>query len=96
MTRSNSRHIGELIKDVLKSNRLEDKITGTRIMAAWEKVMGVHIARYTESVSVKRNILTVHLRSSVMRNELEYARSKIILMINKELGEEVIKEVTFR
>ncbi len=96
MTRHNTRHIGELISELLKNNRLEEKITETRIMASWDKVMGGHIARYTESVSVRRGKLTVHLRSSVLRNELEYARDKIIRMINEELGEAIIREVVFR
>ncbi len=96
MPRSNTRHIGDVISEFLKNNRLGVKITETRIMSSWEKVMGGHIARYTESVSVRQGKLTVRLRSSVLRNELEYGREKIIRLINEELGEEVIRDVTFR
>ncbi len=96
MAKSNERTLGELIKEVLKHHRLEDKITETRIMSSWEKVMGAHIARYTDRVVIRGHVLTVYLRSSVLRNELAYAKSKIIRMINDELGEEIINKVVFR
>ncbi len=96
MTSTNTRPLGELIREVLRRHRLDGKITETRIMASWEKVMGTHIARYTDNVSVRQGRLTVYLRSSVLRNELEYAREKIIQKINEELGEQIVQDVVFR
>lgn len=96
MAQTNTRPLGELIREVLRRHRLDGKITETRIMASWEKVMGTHIARYTDNVSVRQGKLTVWLRSSVLRNELEYAQEKIIQKINEELGEQIVRDVVFR
>ncbi len=96
MAQTNTRPLEELIREVLRRHRLDGKITETRIMAAWEKVMGTHIVRYTDNVSVRQGKLTVWLRSSVLRNELEYAREKIIQKINEELGEQIVRDVVFR
>lgn len=96
MTKSNTRPLGELIREVLRRHRLDSKITETRIMSSWEKVMGAHIARYTDKVLVRQGRLTVYLRSSVLRNELEYGREKIIKLVNEELGEDIIRDVVFR
>ncbi len=96
MAHYNTRPLGELIREVLRRHRLDGKITETRIMSSWEKVMGTHIARYTDNVSVRQGKLTVYLRSSVLRNELEYAREKIIQKINEELGEEIVRDVVFK
>lgn len=93
MRRSNDQSLGELIKEFLKNNNLEDRITEARIVPVWEKVMGPHIARYTDRIRLQHHCLTVSLSSSVLRNELSMARSKIIQMINKEFGEEVVKEI---
>ena len=35
-------------------------------------------------------------RSAVLREELSYGRSKIIAMLNEEMGREVVKEVVLR
>jgi len=92
----NQKMLGEAIREFLRTYKLEEKITETRILSSWEKVVGPHIARYTRKISLKEQVLTVYLNSSVMRNELSLAREKIIGMINKEAGAEVVKEVHFR
>lgn len=92
----NQKSIGEAIREFLKAHQLEEKITETRIFVSWEKVMGRNIARYTEKISLKNKVLTVYMNSSAMRNELTLARDKIIQMINKEAGEEVINTIYFR
>ncbi len=96
MTKSNERPLGEIIREVLKHHRLEDKVTETRLMSSWEKLMGNHIARYTVRMVLRGSHLTVYLRSSVLRDELGFAKTKIIDMINQELGETVVSEVNFR
>jgi hypothetical protein len=41
-------------------------------------------------------VLYINLDSSVIRNELMMARSKIVEAINKEMGAEVIKDLVLR
>ncbi len=96
MTKSNERPLGEIIREVLKYHRLDDKVTETRLMLSWDKLMGNHIARYTVRLVLQGSHLTVYLRSSVLRNELGYAKTKIIDMINQELGETIVREISFR
>ncbi len=96
MKKSNEQTLGAAIREFLKNYRLEEKVTETRITASWEKVMGRNIACYTEKIVLKNNILTVYLRSSVLRNELSMAKTKIMDMLNKEAGQQVIKEIIFR
>ncbi len=96
MGRSNEKTLGEIIREVLKHHRLEDKITETRIMSSWEHVMGAHIARYTDRIVIKRGVLTVWLRSSVLRNELDYEKARIIRMVNEELGEPIVQRLTLK
>lgn len=96
MKRTNDQSLGTLIKEFLKTNNLEEKITETRIMSLWEKIMGPGIARYTQRMTLTRGCLIVYLSSSVLRNELEMGKSKIILLINKELEKETILELIFK
>ncbi len=96
MARTNERSLGDIIKDVLKRHGLEDKVTEARIFSLWEKIMGQPIAKYTNRLSLNQGCLIVYLRSSVLRNELAYAKTKIIKMINDELGKPVIRDIVFR
>ncbi len=96
MKKSNEQSLGAAIREFLKNFNLEEKVIETRVSSSWEKVMGRNIARYTEKIVLKNKILTVYLHSSVLRNELSMAKTKIKDMLNKEAGQEVIKEIIFR
>ncbi len=96
MARTNERSLGEIIKTVLKRHGLEDKLTETKIFTSWEKIMGQPIAKLTHKLAFQKGCLVVYLHSSVLRNELSYAKSKIIGLINKELGKPVVQDIVFR
>ncbi len=96
MTRTNERSLGEIIKTVLKRHGLEDKLTETKIFTSWEKIMGQPISKLTHRLVFQRGCLVVYLRSSVLRNELSYGKTKIIKLINEELGKPVIQDIVFR
>lgn len=96
MKKSNQQSIGEAIREFLRTHHLEEKITETRIAVFWEKIMGRHIARYTEKLELRNGVLTVYLTSSVLRSELSYGKTKIMRMINEEAGEDVLQDIVFR
>ncbi len=96
MPGTNERSLGDIIKIVLKRHGLEDKLTEAKIFSLWEKIMGAPIAKYTSRLSLKHGNLIVYLSSSVLRNELTYAKTKIIRMINDELGKPVVQDIVFR
>ncbi len=93
--KSNERPLGEIIREVLKHHRLDNKLCETRIRFQWAQLMGPHIDRYTDKVILQGTQLTIYLRSSVLRNELSFARKEIIEKLNKALGENMIQELIF-
>lgn len=96
MPGSNEKNIGDVIREFLKRHQLEDKITETRIMSSWEKIMGRHIARYTRRMVLRGDKLIVYLDSAVLRNELDMAKTKIIKLIHQEIGRDFLSEIIFR
>lgn len=58
--------------------------------------MGNGVNTYTRNVILKGSTLYVELGSSVLREELTHGKSKIVKMINEELGREVVKDVVLR
>jgi predicted nucleic acid-binding Zn ribbon protein len=96
MRKSNEQSLGEIIKQFIQAYKMEDKITEVRIIAAWEKVMGQQIHSLTDRILCREQVMTVYLRSAPLREELSLARTKIIDMLNKEVGQKAIKELHLR
>ena len=62
---------------------------------AFKKVMGAPIAKYTKEVYIKKKRMYVKLTSSVIREELSMGKSKIVNMVNEEIGRVVILDIVF-
>lgn len=78
---------------LLDAYKIKHKLYEYRIRAHWAELMGPSIARYTSKMEVYDGVLTIYLNSAPLRNELAYAKDKIIKTINEHLGERYIKEV---
>ena len=62
---------------------------------AFKKVMGDPIVKYTKEVYIKNKRMYVRLTSSVIREELSMGKSKIVNMVNEEIGRVVILDIVF-
>ncbi len=93
MRRSNEVTLGQAIRQFIEAYRFTDKLRHTQVTASWEAVVGTTIARRTTNLYIKNRTLFVVLDSPVIRNELSYARSKLVKLLNKEAGEKVIDDI---
>jgi hypothetical protein len=92
--RQNEFHsIQELMKDVIKENKLTKGMHQLSVTEAWAKLMGQGVVSYTNKIELQRTTLIVGLKSSVLREELSYGKEKIIKMMNEELGETLISKL---
>lgn len=94
--KSNEATLGQVIRELLKTYNLTDKLTEVRLVNSWESVVGKMIAKHTINLKVKKRKLFVKLDSAALTNELTYSKSRIIDMLNKEAGEKVIFDIVFR
>ncbi|WP_395060672.1 DUF721 domain-containing protein [Flavobacterium sp.] len=93
---NNQSIVGDILNQIIKTNKLESGLNQVFVIDAWKNLMGNGVNNYTRSVALRNNILYVELTSSVLREELSYGKDKIIKMINEELGKEVVKDVVLR
>lgn len=93
---SNENTVGDVLKFIIKENKLQSGIDQISVKEAWQSLMGNGVNSYTRSVLLKGTVLYVELSSSVLREELSFGKDKIIAMLNEELRREIIKEVVLR
>lgn len=93
---SNEGSIGDVLKHIISQNKLQPGMDAIAVKDAWFSLMGNGVKTYTRAVTLKGTTLYVELTSAVLREELSYGKTKIVAMINEELGREVIKDVVLR
>ena len=57
--------------------------------------MGKAVALKTQEVFISKGKLFVRLSSAPLKHELFMAKSRVLEIINSEVGEEVVSEVVF-
>jgi len=93
MSDANMRGIRDAIQEMLKTYRLDGKMAEVKLVASWEKVMGVMISRHTTEIFIRSKTLFVRLDSAALKNELAYGKEQIVLNLNEEAGSKVIEGV---
>ena len=88
--------MGEALQQFLKKSKLKTGIQAMQIEDVWEKIVGKTVAKYTDKLQIVGTTLFVSTMVAPLKNELLYQKEKIIELVNKELGEKVIKEVVIK
>ena len=95
MRKTNTVSISQIINEILREYKIDDKIKEVRIISAWSEVLGA-MANPSDELYIKNKVLFAKLSSSVIRNELYMRRSALVRMLNEKAGEEVITDVVLR
>ncbi|MFD0931187.1 DUF721 domain-containing protein [Psychroflexus salinarum] len=86
----------DLMEIFKNKHRLNPGLNKVDVENAWMTQLGPAIKNYTNEIKFKNNILTVHLSSSTLREELSYGKEKIIKTLNESLGRELISKLILR
>jgi predicted nucleic acid-binding Zn ribbon protein len=87
--------LGDAIKALLKQHNLERGYSEAGLIRSWERIVGPMIANHTTSLRIRKRVLFIEVDSAALRNELGYAREKILKALNQEAGQELIDEIVF-
>lgn len=94
--KNNNLNMGEALNEFIQANKLQKGMDKVNVQEAWETLMGNGVNNYTTAVELRNDTLFVSLSSSVLREELSLGKSKIIAMLNQELGKELVKKLVLR
>jgi len=84
------------MQDYIKEMNLGDKLREVGVIESWESIVGKAIAARTSRVYIREGILYVHLKSSIVRNELSMLREALREKLNSQAGTELIKEIVLK
>ncbi len=93
MRKTNEKPLKAAIEEFLDTFHLRDKLNQAKVIQAWEKVVGGMVARNTSQLHIRNKVLYVKVSSAALRNELLFARTKIMNALNKEVGAVVIEDI---
>ena len=83
------------ITGFLKKAGLEKGVSQNNALLIWKEVVGEKVSQNTEPEKVESGTLYVKASSPSWRQELVFKKTDIIKKLNKELGKNTIKEITF-
>ena len=88
--------LSEALNDFIQKNKLQHGIDRVNAREAWVNLMGNGVNNYTTAIELRNETLYVSLSSSVLREELSLGKSKILDMLNEELGKNLVKKIVLR
>ena len=88
--------IGGILDRVLKNLELDKKIGEGQALILWPQIAGPKMAARTRAVRVVSGKLYVEAVSSTWVQECMMLRPQLKKKLNDQLGEEIIKEISFK
>lgn len=96
MRRSNTEKLSDVLRQYIKENKLQQKLSEVDIVASWEEIMGKTVAHYTEELRISNGTLFVKTCSPMLRNELIMMKEEIRKRLNEKAGVDLIHQIVFR
>jgi predicted nucleic acid-binding Zn ribbon protein len=94
--KQNEQTLKEVLEEFIKTLHVSDKFDEVQIKESWGKIMGKMISKHTVNLFLKDKKLFITVDSAALRQELSYAKNKMIKLLNKEIGKPVVEDIVFR
>ncbi len=87
--------MADAFQDLLKAYRLEDTYQEKLLISTWPELVGKTIADRTSNVYIKDKKLFVKITSGPIKKELQLNKSKVIALIESQIGKGIVEDVVF-
>lgn len=87
--------LADAFQDLLKAYRLEDTYQQKLLISSWPSLVGKTIADRTSNVYIKDKKLMVKITSGPVKKELQLNKSKVIALIETQIGKGIVDDVIF-
>jgi len=93
--RGKEQPLGEVLEQLVSRYKMRAKLDEVQLHQWWDEILGPDIARQTDSLFLNGTRILVRISSSAVRNELVFAKGRLIEKINARFGSDRITEVIF-
>ena len=95
MDRKDICSIGDVLRQVIADNAMQDRLDELKAADTWPRIVGDYLAARTSRPSVRKGHMVVGVPDAGLRHELSMHRSIIIQDLNRIVGREVILSLRF-
>lgn len=95
MRRPEPQLLADIIKEKLMTDGIESQFNEQRVLYLWSEVVGPGVNRYTTRRFIDRGVLHLYISSASLKSELSFMRPKLIEVLNKAVGAQVVTEIQF-
>jgi predicted nucleic acid-binding Zn ribbon protein len=95
MKSSNEYTLKQAIEALIDQYKIEERLSETVVINDWEKIVGKMVARHTKNMHIKKRVLFVEFDNAALRNEISFAKTRLIAAINKSLKNDAIDDIVF-
>ena len=88
--------IREVLNKILKPADLRQLEFQARLRQVWEQNVSHLLGQHTELVDFNKKTLYVEVAANAWMQELHFLKPRILSAMQRQLGEQVIKDIKFR
>jgi predicted nucleic acid-binding Zn ribbon protein len=88
--------IGEAISQLFEKSKWKPKVNEVRLKDEWEAIVGKTIAKYTRSINLYDNVLTIYTDVAALKQELSLGKEQLKNNINEYLGEIAVYDIVIK
>ncbi len=94
--KKNDKPIKEVLQDFVQQKKINPGYYNAKILLIWKEKMGLSINQYTRSIKFYNGKLYLVIDSAPLKHELLLNKQKLIDLLNKELGTDIITDINFK
>ncbi len=91
--KSGDRSLESLLKDFVKRKPIAKGYNQVDIQKYWADEMGTTINKYTQSIKLRNETVSIKINSIPLRSELQYNKDKLLKLLQQEFGYEKIQDI---
>ncbi len=96
MRRSQTQHLGTLLKDYAREQNFTNKLAEVDVIQHCHEIMGKAMGRYVTDITMKNGELIIEVNSSLVKSELTMLREELRQRINETMGRNVVARIVLK
>ncbi len=95
MKRLEPEELGDVLRRAIDEQNMTQRLLETRACAILPAVLGKPLADLCGAPAVRRGVMYVPVPNASLRSDLMMNRSRLVMIINKTLGQDVVGDIRF-